>query len=67
MNQNTNTLPSPWLTTEQAANYLGVGVRTLEDIRAAGRGPPTKRIGTRLVRYNRDDLDAWMQSAGAPL
>ena len=49
---------SPFLNTAQAAHYLGLSVRTLEDWRGEGLGPLSRRHG-RFVRYHIDDLDAW--------
>lgn len=59
--------PSPWLTTRDAATYLSMSYRALEDMRARGEGPKYARVSTRLVRYHRADLDAWLQTnGGAP-
>jgi hypothetical protein len=44
-----------YLTTRQAADLLGLSVKGLEAMRAAGRGPKFVRIGHR-VRYRRADL-----------
>lgn len=49
---------SPFLTTPQAAFYLGLGVRRLQNMRADGSGPVFRRH-SRHVRYHIDDLDAW--------
>jgi excisionase family DNA binding protein len=49
---------SPFLNTEQAAHYLCISRRTLEDLRRQGKGPPARRHG-RLVRYHIADLEAW--------
>jgi predicted DNA-binding transcriptional regulator AlpA len=49
---------SPFLNTAQAAHYLGLAKRTLEDWRGEGLGPTPRRHG-RFVRYHIDDLDAW--------
>jgi hypothetical protein len=49
---------SPFLNTEQAAHYLCISRRTLEDLRRQRKGPPARRHG-RLVRYHIVDLDAW--------
>ena len=49
---------SPFLTTEQAAFYLGLSARKLQLMRAAGNGPGFRRH-SRYVRYHIDDLDAW--------
>lgn len=49
---------TPFLSPEQAAHYLGISVRTLQEHRSAGTGPRFRRH-TRHVRYHIDDLDAW--------
>ncbi len=52
---------TPFLNTEQAAAYLGLGPRKLQYMRAAGEGPPYRRH-SRYVRYHVDDLIAWSRS-----
>ena len=47
-----------YLTTVEAARYLGLSHRTLKRYRVTGEGPVYHRFGGR-VRYRRDDLDAW--------
>jgi len=54
---------SPFLSPEQAAHYLGVSVRTLQEHRSAGTGPRFRRH-CRHVRYHIDDLDTWSQRVG---
>lgn len=49
---------SPFLTTTQAATYVGLSRRTLEKMRTAGTGPAYRKHG-RYVRYHIADLDAW--------
>ena len=49
---------SPFLSPEQAAHYLGLSTRTLQEHRSAGTGPRFRRH-SRHVRYHIDDLDAW--------
>ena len=49
---------SPFLSTEQAAFYLGLSARKLQVLRAAGGGPMFRRH-SRYVRYHIDDLDGW--------
>ena len=49
---------SPFLSTGQAAYYVGLSRRTLEKMRTTGRGPRYRKHG-RYVRYHIDDLDAW--------
>jgi excisionase family DNA binding protein len=50
---------TPWLTTEQAAGYLSVHAGTLRTWRVDGRGPRYSVVG-RMVRYHRDQLDAFL-------
>jgi hypothetical protein len=61
---------SPWMTPEDAATYLHLTKRGLEDMRAQSAGPRYHRVGLRLVRYHRADLDCWLltdgQLAGRP-
>nr|WP_079731584.1 helix-turn-helix domain-containing protein [Novosphingobium mathurense] len=49
---------SPFLTTRQAAHYLGLTPRHLERLRRLGGGPLFRRHG-RYVFYHLDDLIAW--------
>jgi hypothetical protein len=56
--------PSEWMTTEQAASYLGCGsVKAFEKI-AAREGIPKHYLSARAPRYNRTELDAWLMSRG---
>jgi hypothetical protein len=55
---------SPWLNTEQAAEYLKTTPGTLKTWRATGAGP--RYHGThRFVRYHTDELDAFMRGEAA--
>lgn len=49
---------TPFLSTEQAAFYLGLSARKLQQMRREGVGP-TFRRHSRYVRYHIDDLDDW--------
>ncbi|HEX8215051.1 MAG TPA: DNA-binding protein [Allosphingosinicella sp.] len=49
---------SPFLSTDQAAFYLGLSGRKLQAMRAGSAGPRFRRH-SRYVRYHIDDLDAW--------
>ena len=49
---------TPFLNTAQAAFYVNLHLKTLEDMRREGRGPRFRRHG-RFIRYHIDDLDAW--------
>lgn len=55
---------SPFLSTEQAAFYLGLSARKLQALRAAGSGPRFRRH-SRYIRYHIDDLDHWSGGSGA--
>ncbi|WP_087573892.1 helix-turn-helix domain-containing protein [Sphingobium sp. 15-1] len=56
---------SPFLNTAQAAYYIGLNWRTLEQMRWKGLGPSFRRHG-RFIRYHIDDLDAWSRTNGKP-
>jgi excisionase family DNA binding protein len=49
----------PWLRPAQAAAYLDVSKRTLEQWRASGRGPAYHGTG-KNIRYNVESLDAFI-------
>ena len=51
---------SPFLSTKEAAFYLGLSFRTLEKMRLRGSGPRFRKHG-RYVRYHLDDLDTWSE------
>lgn len=55
---------SPFLSTAQAAHYIGLSPRTLERMRRTGRGPRFRKHG-RYVRYHIAELDAWSESCAA--
>lgn len=54
---------SPFLSPDQAAFYLSLSPRTLQEYRTAGTGPRYRRH-SRHIRYHIDDLDAWSRSVG---
>lgn len=54
---------SPFLTTDQAAHYVGLSRQALEKMRRQGRGPRFRKHG-RYVRYHIADLDAWSEARG---
>lgn len=54
---------SPFLSTEQAAFYLGLSARKMQGMRAAGTGPVFRRHG-RYIRYHIDDLNSWSEASG---
>ena len=55
---------TPFLNTEQAAFYLGLSPRRLQELRSAGEGPRFRRH-SRYVRYHIDDLDSWSKAVSA--
>ena len=55
---------SPWFTPDDAATYLSMTKRGLEDMRAHATGPRFHKVSGRLIRYHRADLDGWLLSDG---
>lgn len=53
---------SPFLNTAQAAHYLGLSPRRLEEMREEGSGPTYRKHGS-AVRYHIKDLDAWSETS----
>ncbi len=51
-----------WLTPDQAASYCGLTARGLEELRYRRRGPVFHKVSGRIVRYRREDLDAWLEA-----
>ena len=51
----------PFLTTKEAAAWLGLAPDTLEKWRVKGGGPPYRKHG-RYVRYHLEDLVAWSEA-----
>jgi excisionase family DNA binding protein len=49
------------LTTSEAADYVRLGVPTLERFRLTGQGPHFCKLGG-AVRYRVSDLDAWLKA-----
>ena len=60
MNPNSDA-PSTYLNTVEAAKYLRLSPRTLENMRLTGEGPVYRKHG-RLVVYHPTDLVAWSES-----
>lgn len=56
--------PQQWLTQQQAADRLGVHLRTIERHRAAGRLPTYRAGTTRALRFRVEDVDALMTPHG---
>ncbi|MEW8525573.1 MAG: helix-turn-helix domain-containing protein [Candidatus Thiodiazotropha endolucinida] len=55
-------MKSTLLTTEEAADYLGVSKAFLERDRWAGARIPFIKVGSRAVRYRLQDLDDYIES-----
>lgn len=53
---------SPLLTTQEAADFLGVSTSFLERDRWAGARIPFVKIGARAVRYEAESLQAFIDS-----
>lgn len=53
-----------WQSEETAARYIDTSPNTLNAWRTRGKGPAFKRIGQRLVRYRKQDLDDWLEAQG---
>ena len=52
---------SPWIGTDQAADYLGIGRTKLYELTREGR-IPARRLGKKWM-YDREELTAWMQAS----
>lgn len=50
------------LTAKEVADFLGLSVRTLATWRVRrSDGPPFIKLGGRAIRYDRSDLEAWIE------
>ena len=52
-----------YMSVDEAARYLSVSQQTLMRYIRAGQ-IPVHRIGARLLRLQRSEIDAWVQSQG---
>jgi excisionase family DNA binding protein len=59
-------MPEPLLTPAEAAAYLHVAVQTLAKWRHQRKGPSYAKLGWGLVRYRREELEAWVQATHTP-
>ena len=57
-----STAQSDWLDIDQAAEYLGVSVRTMRRYLAGGK-LQAHRLTGRLLRFRREELDAYLEPA----
>ena len=53
--------PGELLTPDQTAKRTGLSAATLANMRCTGRGPVFHKIA-KYVRYDSNDVDAWMRS-----
>lgn len=58
--------PGDLLTEVEAAAILGARVQTLRNWRWKGEGPRFVKVGARMVRYRRGDLDAFIDQSQTP-
>jgi predicted DNA-binding transcriptional regulator AlpA len=52
---------------KEAAEYLQVSEKTLEDWRRNNSGPTFQRMNRRCVRYFQSDIDRWLKEQTAQL
>lgn len=52
---------TPFLSTQQAAFYLGLSTRKLQEMRGQGAGPRFRRH-SRFVCYHIEDLEDWSRA-----
>ncbi|WP_082700652.1 helix-turn-helix domain-containing protein [Magnetospirillum sp. XM-1] len=50
-----------YLTTKEVATLARLSTRTIERLRALGRGPKFFRVGGKGVRYAEIDVHAWIE------
>jgi len=55
-------MKSQLLTTKEAANYLGISVSMLARDRANKKEIPHIKIGSRMIKYLKSDLDDYIKS-----
>lgn len=58
-------LAKEWMDSKEAGEYLGLHHITLLGYRKAGTGPRWHQAGTKIIRYKKCDLDAWLCSGRA--
>jgi len=59
-----NTIPLSVMTVQQASDYLGLAVSTLNKWRCLGGGPVFIKMG-RAVRYRVEDLETYLSSSSS--
>jgi excisionase family DNA binding protein len=51
-------------TTKDIARLMGVSVKTVMKLRRRKDGPPFKKVGSKLIRYPKDQFHAWRNNLG---
>ena len=57
-------LCSPWMSIQNLAKHIGVSIRTVRRIHAAGGGPARVKRSRKLM-YRRDDVESWLAAQKA--
>lgn len=60
-----NTIPSPWLTLDEAAAYAKLSTASITRARKSGSLRAIRVQGKKLWRFHIADVDRWLQSGGA--
>ena len=60
LKMDTKLTTSKWMTTNEAAAYLKMAVITLQKYRQDNTGPRYYKTEEGTIRYNADDLDAYL-------
>lgn len=63
--QRSSVVGAPFLRTQEAADYCGVAVRTLYNLKYKGGGPEWSKHG-RMTMYRPGDLDTWLEARTTP-
>lgn len=53
--------PSPWMTPPEAARYLKLSRRGLDNLVREGLLQP-HRLGVKTVRFHQEELDSWAKA-----
>lgn len=57
-----NLSPDRYINEKQAAEFLGISVKTLQGYRVKGGGPEFRKFGAKTVRYKFSDLKNWAEN-----
>jgi excisionase family DNA binding protein len=55
-----------YVSTEEAADYLGVSTSWLAKLRMKREGPAYFKLGARCVLYDLEELETWMRAHRIP-